>query len=722
MKISTKMFLAVSTVVIIALLIVGVGSVSNLDRAMTRMSNRENTINTSYVKSQIENILSPKATLIEGLATTAPVKDFDFELLADSFIEILKTHPDILNIYLAPSYERAFFVMTKVGDRIYEDTPPEGFDARTRDWYRNAQTLQKTTFTTPYIDTGTGSLVFTISTPIKDKNGFFAGVMGVDVSLDTMKEFLTGVTIGESGHIFMVDASGSIIFHNDEGYLFTNVKDYLDEETAQQVLSGTSGAGVATVGGELYNVFFEPVDLTGWSLATVIPQEELRAPLRSAIQNVMIGIGITVLTVGLITLPVIRGNLKPLGVIVEQLEEIAAGGGDLTRRLDVKNNDEVGKLAAAFNNFLDTLSSLIGEVKQSADAVLEGIKQLSYATDQQAKTNEQIAMVIGQVAEGSQNQSADIHHAQQTINQLVSAINQVATGIQNQAVQTDNVANLTKSMIDKLNETLVSVDELTEKQRESKVLATNGLQVVNEFKDNMEKVHAGITENAELAVLLDEGSTQIGAIVKVINEVADQTNLLALNAAIEAARAGEHGRGFAVVADEVRTLSDRVRSSSNEIGEIVKKLTKTIEQTVHGQESGMELAQRGTELAAQAQKALAKIVRSATESGRMLEKIAHLNEELKTQSNEVEEATNNIITIAEQNSASTEQMAASSTEITDLIESIAAVSEENAASSEEVAASAEELSATSEEVSAQAVSLNRITENLKELVANFRTS
>ena len=464
------------------------------------------------------------------------------------------------------------------------------------------------------------------------------------------------------------------------------------------------------------------MDLTGWFLATVIPQEELRAPLRSAIQNVMIGIGITVLTVGLITLPVIRGNLKPLGVIVEQLEEIAAGGGDLTRRLDVKNNDEVGKLATAFNNFLDTLSSLIGEVKQSADAVLEGIKQLSYATDQQAKTNEQIAMVIGQVAEGSQNQSADIHHAQQTINQLVSAINQVATGIQNQAVQTDNVANLTKSMIDKLNETLVSVDELTEKQRESKVLATNGLQVVNEFKDNMEKVHAGITENTELAVLLDEGSTQIGAIVKVINEVADQTNLLALNAAIEAARAGEHGRGFAVVADEVRTLSDRVRSSSNEIGEIVKKLTKTIEQTVHGQESGMELAQRGTELAAQAQKALAKIVRSATESGRMLEKIAHLNEELKTQSNEVEEATNNIITIAEQNSASTEQMAASSTEITDLIESIAAVSEENAASSEEVAASAEELSATSEEVSAQAVSLNRITENLKELVANFRTS
>ena len=89
MKISTKMFLAVSTVVIIALLIVGVGSVSNLDRAMTRMSNRENTINTSYV-SQIENILSPKATLIEGLATTAPVKDFDFELLADSFTEILK--------------------------------------------------------------------------------------------------------------------------------------------------------------------------------------------------------------------------------------------------------------------------------------------------------------------------------------------------------------------------------------------------------------------------------------------------------------------------------------------------------------------------------------------------------------------------------------------------------------------------------------------------------
>jgi methyl-accepting chemotaxis protein len=409
-------------------------------------------------------------------------------------------------------------------------------------------------------------------------------------------------------------------------------------------------------------------------------------------------------------------------MMVRQLREIASGRGDLTRRLEVKNNDEVGMLASTFNDFLDTLANIIGQVQQSAQEVLRGTKELALATEQQAKTNEQIAMVIGQVAEGSQNQSQDIHRGQEAMHQLVSAIEQIAAGARSQAVQIDNVVNLTQSMIEMLNGTVKAVDEITVKEKDNVKQAKRGLEIVNLVVENMAEVQNEIDETLQNSTLLEQGSQQIGEIVRVINDVADQTNLLALNAAIEAARAGEHGRGFAVVADEVRTLSDRVRNSSNEIGAIIQQLIKTIGDTVVNITKSTELINKGSELANKAQASLSSIVSSATESGIALDGVANTNAELMTKSKEVEEAMMSIIAISQENSSAAEQMSADSSEVFRLIEAVAAVSEENAASSEEVAASAEEQSASSEEVFAQADALRSIAENLGSIVANFKTN
>jgi methyl-accepting chemotaxis protein len=388
----------------------------------------------------------------------------------------------------------------------------------------------------------------------------------------------------------------------------------------------------------------------------------------------------------------------------------------------VKNNDEVGMLASTFNDFLDTLANIIGQVQQSAQEVLRGTKELALATEQQAKTNEQIAMVIGQVAEGSQNQSQDIHRGQEAMHQLVSAIEQIAAGARSQAVQIDNVVNLTQSMIEMLNGTVKAVDEITVKEKDNVKQAKRGLEIVNLVVENMAEVQNEIDETLQNSTLLEQGSQQIGEIVRVINDVADQTNLLALNAAIEAARAGEHGRGFAVVADEVRTLSDRVRNSSNEIGAIIQQLIKTIGDTVVNITKSTELINKGSELANKAQASLSSIVSSATESGIALDGVANTNAELMTKSKEVEEAMMSIIAISQENSSAAEQMSADSSEVFRLIEAVAAVSEENAASSEEVAASAEEQSASSEEVFAQADALRSIAENLGSIVANFKTN
>jgi methyl-accepting chemotaxis protein len=444
--------------------------------------------------------------------------------------------------------------------------------------------------------------------------------------------------------------------------------------------------------------------------------------MRQAITQTVITSAIILVGSAAIMVPLVRHLVRPLSMMVRQLREIASGRGDLTRRLEVKNNDEVGMLASTFNDFLDTLANIIGQVQQSAQEVLRGTKELALATEQQAKTNEQIAMVIGQVAEGSQNQSQDIHRGQEAMHQLVSAIEQIAAGARSQAVQIDNVVNLTQSMIEMLNGTVKAVDEITVKEKDNVKQAKRGLEIVNLVVENMAEVQNEIDETLQNSTLLEQGSQQIGEIVRVINDVADQTNLLALNAAIEAARAGEHGRGFAVVADEVRTLSDRVRNSSNEIGAIIQQLIKTIGDTVVNITKSTELINKGSELANKAQASLSSIVSSATESGIALDGVANTNAELMTKSKEVEEAMMSIIAISQENSSAAEQMSADSSEVFRLIEAVAAVSEENAASSEEVAASAEEQSASSEEVFAQADALRSIAENLGSIVANFKTN
>ncbi len=219
---------------------------------------------------------------------------------------------------------------------------------------------------------------------------------------------------------------------------------------------------------------------------------------------------------------------------------------------------------------------------------------------------------------------------------------------------------------------------------------------------------------------LGEQSNEIGKIVATIDDIAAQTNLLALNAAIEAARAGEQGRGFAVVADEVRKLAERSSGATKEIADLIEGIQKGVGEAVNAMEDGNKEVDDGYKLATDAGESLADILKTVQEVRAQVGKISAAAEGLNTLSTEMVKVTDGVSSVVQENTAAAEEMSASSDQVSKSIESVAGVSEENSAATQQVSASAEEMSAQVEEVVANAQSLAQMSDELKKSVSAFK--
>lgn len=374
--------------------------------------------------------------------------------------------------------------------------------------------------------------------------------------------------------------------------------------------------------------------------------------------------GISVILGIVLSIMLLRSIMVPLRSINKQLEEIAHGEADLTKKVIVKNKDEFGQLAQSFNAFTHSLSQIVKQISSSSEQVAASSEELSASAEESKSTSEHISQSMQMAADSNVKQSSMTEKSAESITELLDSISSVASN-------TGNIADLSSSMRDK---------------------AEIGSKSVNKMLDQMKFIDKSVDSAGNGLQALVASTAEISDISSLITTISEQTNLLALNAAIEAARAGEQGKGFAVVAEEVRKLADETNKSANHIQSVVATIQNESIETVNN----------------------IKVVQENVTSGIVLsqETTGNFNEIL----NLVEQVTSQIQEVA----AATQQLTSGVEVIQHTVHTLAAGTKETSANTEAVAKSSEEQLHSMEEISYAAESLSQLAEELQSVINRFK--
>lgn len=480
-----------------------------------------------------------------------------------------------------------------------QKTLPSDYDPRVRPWYKLAKSLGHASFTEPYIDVSTSQAIISSLAPVK--KGKFQGVVGGDISLSTIQQMLSSITLADTGYAVLISDNGTILYHPNHELVGKNIDKVL---SGKPDLSG--GSSHYQLDGNQWRISFHKISdarAVNWYLGTFANESLIGAPVMSARAT-----GTLVALVALvITLLILHFGLKvlmrPVRNLRDAMADIASGDADLSRRLNVESKDEFGELAQSFNSFIDNIHNVVRDVRQGAGELSSSVVSLR-----------QTASASRQSVE---SQQSEIDMIATAINEMSAAANEIAQNAQHTA------------------DASITADK---DARES-------LETVTASRDAVQRLSGEITSAATVIDTLGKDVTSITSVLEVIQGIAEQTNLLALNAAIEAARAGDAGRGFAVVADEVRNLARRTQDSTEEINNMIERLQKGAKDAVEVMQASTAVSNVSMEKAQDAMDMLNRIATAITSISEMTTQIATASEE---QTSVTEELNASITRIADQ--------------------------------------------------------------------------
>ena len=388
-------------------------------------------------------------------------------------------------------------------------------------------------------------------------------------------------------------------------------------------------------------------------------------------------------------------------------------------------NDVLSKTQATIASYEEArtkLAALVGTVQDAAVAVADSSNGLSGVAGQAGQVVRQVASAVQHVAQGSEETSNAARGSHEAVSQLTQAIDGIARGATEQARQVQAVSETASQMAAGVDQVAADAREVAEAGELTRTSAQHGAAAVRETVTGMLEIRGVVADAATKVEQLGKLGEKIGAVVETIDDIAEQTNLLALNAAIEAARAGEHGRGFAVVADEVRKLAERSQRETKAISALIRDVQDGTKDAVKAMESGSGKVQQGTVKADQAGAALTEILEAIEAMVDRVTSIASAAQEMTTSSRGVVDAMASISAIVEENTAATEEMAAQAGQVNESIQSIASVAEQSSGASRQVSASSDEMAAQVANVSEQAQVLAGTAAEVRALLAQFRVS
>ncbi len=640
-SIAKKLVLAIATILVIISAVVSYFAVSQRAESVEKEVFQHIELQTDHTAGVIREFFRERSRVVTTMAENPFLNnwfanytergssidgDTDYQTIVQMFRGISKQDPLIKSVFYAPANTHEYFDLNgRYNDLTYFTTK--------RPWWFEALEKDRLFITEPQIDANDKSIVTSIKTTVKDNQNKLVGVLGIDILGTEIKEKLIDkMSFQGEGTGFLVTSEGQIIALNDR----QNVIDMSKLPTLDQVdtlLSNSSGFtdllgkmkrqdslfDTVTFDGVEQVVFVQSIkdptmDLD-WRIGFMVPESLISGPVKATLWGTIGFIIATVVIFCVLLMTLINLVLtKPMNKVVSAMDDIATGEGDLTQRLDYPHNDELGRLSNSFNTFVDNIQNTI--------------KLSLTATTQVARESDELHKLANSFGSTMAGQKSFIEQIATASTEMSQTINGIADSAQTAQRYSEDA---------------------TSRAQEGKEVVDQATQLMNALYEDVSKTEQDVT-------VLHDNVTAISNVLEVIKGVAEQTNLLALNAAIEAARAGEQGRGFAVVADEVRTLAQRTQDSTINIESIIDRLQTSASETVDSMKVGRDKAEQGVVVIAEVDQKLNDIREAAELIKSQSQEIASMVKEQALASEDITQQTVSVDQLAEESVASTAEM------------------------------------------------------------------
>jgi Methyl-accepting chemotaxis protein len=647
-KVRTKLITSLIIICLVPLISMGIISYVQSKSILYKKLEVTSTQTLKEVNRGLTNYFKGVSNQVEMLANNSDVVN-DGDLTLELFRSAKDNNPDIASIFYGPVDTDNLIVY------------PQGEEAsyKSKEYYVKAISNKgKLVITQSTESFSKGRYVVSVAKTV-EKDGKVVGVLGININLENLSKEFSSIKIGDNGYLFIFANNGIMLAHPDKSLIGTysaTKQSYWDTVT-----SNKNGFVTYKYGGKDRFAIYDTNDLTGLKMVASLEQAELYKDVNAILRFLIIFIVICTILSVIFSVAFSKGIYNSIEKLKDAFSK--ASKGDLTSLVKINTKDEFEELGQAFNLMVSNISDLVNSVKSSSNVVLETAMALSSMSEETTASVNEVSTAIGGVSEGASSQANNSVQSVITMKEL--------------SVELDEITESTK--------------EMSSISNEAEILSATGLDMVNTLIEKSDQSRKASAQVSEVVNDMRESTNQINAISDTISRITKQTNLLSLNASIEAARAGDAGRGFSVVADEIKKLADQSNESTTEIKKIIENIQLKSNVVV-------DTINKSKEISIEHEKAV-------SETHKIFNDIMNSIYVLTAKVGNIQNFVDNIQTKKEN--------------VLGQIKNISSISEETAAASEEVTASAEEINATMEEFTSHIQQLKELSEQLEEEINKF---